>query len=250
MGLPIPYPAALRMTNIRSRIKRLFLGGPGARPRELSRGLLAALRFHIDTENQSLMLLGLYEREISNAIRLLASSCVSAIDVGAGSGWYTVFFASRPNLRPVLAIEPDDRGIELVRRNLALNVTIPETKFRVERKFAGEVDDERHCRIDTLAEDLPKPVLVKIDVEGAEVEVLRGAERLLASRSCALVVETHSPELERRCVGTLEAFDYGCRIVRPAWYRKLLPEHRPIPHNRWLIAKPNQREVRKARADS
>ena len=42
--------------------------------------------------------------------------------------------------------------------------------------------------------------LVKADVEGAEVDVLRGASRLLASPNVSWLLETHSLEHEQACL--------------------------------------------------
>jgi hypothetical protein len=51
-----------------------------------------------------------------------------------------------------------------------------------------------------------------------------------------LIIETHSPELEKGCIAMLEAMGYRCEIIGNAWYRALIPEHRGIPHNRWFVA--------------
>ena len=68
-----------------------------------------------------------------------------------------------------------------------------------------------------------------------EIDVLEGGQEML-SRDCRLIVETHSEELERGCIQRLEALGYSCRIIGNAWYRALIPEARPIPHNRWFVA--------------
>jgi len=41
----------------------------------------------------------------------------------------------------------------------------------------------------------PPPDVLKIDVEGAELRVLKGAERLLRQKRPILLVELHSPEI-------------------------------------------------------
>jgi FkbM family methyltransferase len=51
-------------------------------------------------------------------------------------------------------------------------------------------------RVDTLILELGStPDVLKIDVEGYELEVLRGSKRLLASRKPALIMEVHPPQL-------------------------------------------------------
>jgi FkbM family methyltransferase len=52
------------------------------------------------------------------------------------------------------------------------------------------------------------PDCMKIDVEGGEVGVLRGAARILAEARPAILLATHSPELHRACVDLLLASGY------------------------------------------
>jgi hypothetical protein len=41
----------------------------------------------------------------------------------------------------------------------------------------------------------PKPTLAKIDIEGFELEALKGADRLLSSGRPKLIIEIHPPQL-------------------------------------------------------
>ena len=59
---------------------------------------------------------------------------------------------------------------------------------------------------------------------------------LLVNARPALLVETHSVELERDCMGLLEELQYHCQIIENAWWRNVIPELRPIQHNRWFFA--------------
>lgn len=63
--------------------------------------------------------------------------------------------------------------------------------------------------------ELPVPDFLKIDVEGAEVDLLRGAANLLASdRALTIVLSTHTAELHDSCCATLRAA--GFTIVETA----------------------------------
>ena len=55
------------------------------------------------------------------------------------------------------------------------------------------------------------PDFLKCDVEGAEVEVFRGAERLLAERRTILLVEMHSPQNHRALVQKFVELGYTVR---------------------------------------
>ena len=222
--------------SVKTLLKRALVGRPGLRPRTIRVGLLAGLKFHVDTKSKAMRLLGLDEREICGPTRRLASDAASAIDVGCADGWYSVYFASLPNIRRVLSFDGNAGRLGQLARNLELNGLLE----RVERhnKLVGEGGQAEFVSIDGLSADLAEPIVLKIDVDGAEMQVLRGAQRTLRDRVCRVVLETHSPELERDCNALLAGLGYRTRIIGSGWYRALVPERRTIPHNRWLIASP------------
>src|SRR5207253_1278970 len=49
--------------------------------------------------------------------------------------------------------------------------------------------------LDDAAQSVPPPHLIKVDVEGAELEVLRGGATFLARQKPTLIVEFSNPEL-------------------------------------------------------
>jgi hypothetical protein len=60
-----------------------------------------------------------------------------------------------------------------------------------------------------FARGLPAPSVMKIDVEGAEAAVLRGAGRVLAACRPAILLSTHSPMLRAECHRMLGAAGYS-----------------------------------------
>jgi hypothetical protein len=221
---------------LKGAVKRMLLGEPGMRPREIRRGLLKGLRFNIDTGSKGMRLLGLDEREIAADTRRFAEQAHFALDIGANDGWYTTYFASLPNIAGVIACEPGDGLHDSVRANIALNETIPPGKVELIRKFVSDRDDDQNVTLDSMRPKFQSPLLIKLDVDGGETAVLRGARETLRDLDCLLVVETHSPELERDCIAMLREVGYTSRVIDHGWYRVFVPEHRVSAHNRWFVA--------------
>lgn len=197
-------------------------------------GLLKGLRFHIDPNHKSQRLMGLDEREIASITRRLADRVKTAVDIGANDGWYSLFFATVTGIENVFACEPEAGCIRQFEENLSANSDRIRAKVSIVPRFIGTGDDQ--LSVDELLEQANGPYLLKIDVDGGELEVLRSAEKTLSTPGLCLVVETHSVELERDCLRFLEERGYQCTIIPNGWYRCIVPEQRPIPHNRWFHA--------------
>lgn len=130
---------------------------------------------------------------------------MTAVDVGANIGGLTLVMARSvgPQGR-VIAVEPGPQSLRWLRRNVARNgaenvivvdaaagARTERRSFNVEENLVlgsfyahpwvqwGWTVDVHQTTLDQLAPDVVD--LVKIDVEGAELEVLQGAPRLLAS---------------------------------------------------------------------
>jgi hypothetical protein len=58
---------------------------------------------------------------------------------------------------------------------------------------------------------IPEPDFIKIDVEGSEEFVLKGAVELLKSKRPYLMIEIHSPEIGKRCMKILK--NYYSKII-------------------------------------
>ena len=66
------------------------------------------------------------------------------------------------------------------------------------------------CIPQPAEEGLPLPDVMKIDVEGAEPLLLRGAAGLLRERRPKLVVELHGAAVAREVITLLDGFGYAC----------------------------------------
>jgi FkbM family methyltransferase len=167
-------------------------------------------------------------------------SGMTAYDVGAFHGLLTMFFASRA--KTVVCFEPNTQNHKRLVENLTLNglKNVDVRKVGVGsrhemRRMAGSplmpggasVDGKtveellrtgmrtvvEEVAIVTLDEEvaragLPKPDFIKIDIEGWEIEALRGARNTLCSHKPMLFVEMHGETIreKRRKVAEIVAF--------------------------------------------
>src|SRR6185437_12586324 len=75
--------------------------------------------------------------------------------------------------------------------------------------------------LDGAAERLGRmPDFVKVDTEGHEGQVLRGAARILAAGTAGWLIEFHSAALRRECMSLLLAAGYEPETVRHPHYAK------------------------------
>jgi hypothetical protein len=218
---------------VRQFAKNLVFGR-GERPHKIWFGVGRGCRFVIDPANKSQRILGLDEAELAGVFRRFAGLSRTFIDVGASDAFYPIIAL---RLNPDLVAVGCEAQPALEARaweNYRLNFPVDKPRMEWVAKEVG--DGSGQVRLDDLAADRPGPVFVKIDVDGGEVAVLRSGPRLLARRDCTLLLEVHSEQLESDCVELLRGLGYERRVIKNAWWRGVVPEHRPIGWNRWVSA--------------
>ncbi|MGH9500211.1 MAG: FkbM family methyltransferase [Terriglobales bacterium] len=151
-------------------------------------------------------------------------------DVGAFHGLLTLFFASRA--RQVICYEPNQSNRKRLEENVALNhlsnVRVRPTGLGSRRETlrmafnpltpGGATVDQRatdhllrhssgvrveDVPVTTLASDiaenqLPAPDFIKIDIEGWEIEALRGARDILQTSHSELFLEMHGETMDEK----------------------------------------------------
>jgi FkbM family methyltransferase len=173
---------------------------------------------------------GVWEPHVTAAFRRLLAAGDVCIDVGANIGYFTLL-ASRlvgPSGH-VYAFEPGSRAYAALRANLDLNGSTNVTAIEA---AAGEAEGQALLsppapgnlasaslrrsasgsttvavqRVDSAvrADDFARVRLVKIDVEGYEMEVLKGLEGLFETRARPAIVVEVSPAADGE--GYLAAF--------------------------------------------
>jgi hypothetical protein len=201
-------------------------------------GLAGGMLMELDLRSQSQRYWGFDEREILGPIRELATGCRTLVDVGANDGYYTMAFLKTPVER-VVACEPGP-VVDRLLSNAAANGYHLNDRFTIVSKPIGL--GAGCLTITELLEDLPRPIMLKVDIEGAEYDLLRSAEDCRFISETRWLIETHAAELETRCSEWLSAHGQRTRIIDNARWRVLLPERRPLAHNRWLTATPVESE--------
>ena len=81
-------------------------------------------------------------------------------------------------------------------------------------KHAEHTIDVRTTTLDHEAQMRQPPDLLKIDVEGSEIDVIRGAEKMIRARQPILVVEVHSAELAAQYDKLLAELGYETEDLR------------------------------------
>jgi hypothetical protein len=204
-------------------------------------GLARGLRLEVDGCAPLHTYLGTFELELAAHIRRFARAGARCFDVGGHDAYYAMLLA-RLTGSHVVSFEFDASCVARMRRNLALNPALA-ANIRIVRTYVAHERVE-YPRADTLdglisSGELFVPDLIKLDVEGAEADVLDGASALLAGRRPDLVIETHSASLEARCLCSLTGAGYSPQIVER---RRWLAEDRRSGHNRWIVAAGKERK--------
>lgn len=157
--------------------------------------------------------LGPYEPEVALAVNAAEGNCDTFIDAGSNKGYWSVFAA--PLFKRVVSIEAasdtyryllenTDTLQNVEQRHAAVFSQSDETLSFVSVRnshasaYLGEAySDQAQERVKTIAIDdilqNDTPALIKLDVEGAEIDALKGAQRAIESGS-VLIYEDHGAD--------------------------------------------------------
>lgn len=128
----------------------------------------------------------------------------------------------------MIAFEPDSDNMSLLRKHVALNklenVFVVQAAasdastlvgFSLNGGATGRLEKNSSYLVPTLRLDelladgsLPSPDVIKMDVEGAEVLVLRGAKDFIAKNTCNWIVALHGDEAKHGCLSIFSEAGY------------------------------------------
>jgi len=205
----------------------------------LRRGPAAGYRWRHYRCFQPWMAMGLYEPHVAKLISEQLKPGDVFYDIGANAGYFTLVGAKAVGAQgTVIAFDPHPFNVKTVREQVALNklddtcrveplaiageegtlkfvVTEVNANAHLEDLKAphltneGQVIEVRAMRLDDYIASHPRPTLIKMDIEGAEVAAMNGARALLAgSHPPTCLISTHSAELDRQVKEIFRQYGY------------------------------------------
>jgi FkbM family methyltransferase len=171
---------------------------------------------------------GTYEPEQTQAFQKIIRPGDVVFDVGAHYGYYTLLSSALTGPKgKVFAFEPSPGNIPRLKKHLDINhcdnvevielaLSDHEGTARFDNQagsgtghLAPEGRIEVHITsLDAISVRLPVPNVVKIDCEGAEVEVLKGGEKTIHAAKPAIFLSTHGDALKQTCFSLLNSWGY------------------------------------------
>jgi FkbM family methyltransferase len=207
---------------------------------EIQRGIGRGLRFNSGRSMAGYML-GTAEPDVQLALMSIVLEGMSVFDLGANVGFISMIAARLVGPGGyVISIEPLPANVRQIRHNAALNrfahVTVCEaaigredgeacfdtTDFpttgrlhnetRIHEEKTGELKVAVR-QLDSVIADsgFPQPDIIKMDVEGAETDVLAGASRTLTSARPLMLIELHGTN--ESVAQALEEYGYDAHVL-------------------------------------
>lgn len=202
--------------------------------------------------------LGTYELQKRRVFENAVHSGSVVFDIGAHVGFYTLLASELVgDAGRVVAFEPAQQNLLSLKRHLSLNDTVNVTVIEAavsdkcgkisfdqgggNNSFTGHISESGRSQTKSVALDelvnkgqLPAPDYIKIDVEGAEMRVLSGAESVLTKTHPTLFLATHGRKIHKECCGFLRSLGYQLQTLDGqslelseellAFWRRQIPE--------------------------
>lgn len=183
---------------------------------------------------RALEVYGEYNKAEADALLQMIKSGMTVVEVGANIGSHSVALAKACAPGPLYVFEPQQRLFQMLCANLVLNgvrnaivspdavgeaegvASIPQMNYGGKGNFGGvslqatkAADGPYTTRVRPLDScGLKRCHLIKVDVEGWEVEVLKGAAQTIAAFRPVLYVENDRPERQQELIKLIDSMGY------------------------------------------
>lgn len=208
-------------------------------------GPLKGYKIKVDLRAQKAYWLGTYEPEIKSILKKIIKKSDIVYDVGAHLGYFSLMssvFCGKQG--QVFCFEPNPENFEIIQKNIELNkienifpvklaITNKKGKISFQKTNSssqghvigslGETDFDKKNIIEVksntidnfcLTELNPCPDIIKIDVEGEELNVFKGMRQVLEKVKPIVVCEIHCkkgesyPDFKKKLLHILNSVNY------------------------------------------
>lgn len=196
--------------------------------------------------------LGSYEYQKQRALQQELKTGDVVYDLGANVGFYSLLAGVMVgDAGHVYSFEPSPENLRELKKHLEMNhirnCTVVDAAVSSADGVANfDLSDDRctgrlaangSLRVETVSLDglvsrkeIRAPNLMKIDIEGAELECLRGAANIIQESRPIIFLATHGPEIHLACTELLAKWNYRVKSL----------DRRPVESADELIARPNE----------
>jgi hypothetical protein len=210
-------------------------------PMRILRGPFRGAIIAMNPRNSLRKLVGLYEHELNCWLKTVLSRVTRVLDVGANDGYFTfgcaAAFRRSGKTGEIVAFEPQQQHIHQLQQSLGQQVGA--LRIRLVQSMVSDAERPGVTTLDSVKwergnESARSDTLIKIDVEGAELEVLRGAHSWMNASNYFVIEVHHEPYLEQIS-----------RVFAERQLRLIRIDQRPLPllgremrskENWWLVS--------------
>jgi len=218
----------LRRSNLLGRLLRLpFLVIPNSAVIPILTGPLRGKKWIAGSHNNSVWL-GTYESNQSFTFVQKSKGSKVFLDLGAHAGYYTLLYKFVNKDSTAYSFEPVEANYEFLQKHIKLNnlkniihfnnaVADTEGVLRFARgnsvggKLSSTGDmDVTAVKLSRLIDEkiIQFPDLIKMDIEGAEYQVLLDLEPYLKSQKPVIFLSTHGDEIRESCLNLMKNLNY------------------------------------------
>lgn len=179
-----------------------------------------------ETVSANLIAHGYWESHVSTAIRRLVQPGATVVEVGANLGYFTIIMARRVGeTGKIYSFEANPQMAKLTRKSLHLNALghrvelidkaasdrTGSMKFMISRQYAGSghlhvpesyiAPDQTVLEVETQPLDslpIERADVIRLDAEGSEPLILKGAARLLSQPNVVVCMEWSPIQMRSR----------------------------------------------------